>query len=227
MVRWETATFAQKEKFLLSKYSPSSTLVSNRVIEPFYLVDQPPYVSAILNTVQKPWSSELQGRNVLVVHPFSETIVSQYNKHRSGKHLFRREDVLPSFTLKTVKTFMTLAGAPPPHGSWTETLEATKRLIDAMSFQRLLFYSTVACKKRVYNTRRYSQVRLNVETVALTFLNNQTQTFSPTNSFSGALLGRLVFALHLCLSDFKHSVYNMLNLYWFCIYYEYDNYYEY
>ena len=133
MVRWETATFAQKEKFLLSKYSPSSTFVANRVIEPFYLVDQPPYVSAILNTVQKPWSSELQGRNVLVVHPFSETIVSQYNKHRSGKHLFRREDVLPSFTLKTVKTFMTLAGAPPPHGSWTETLEATKRLIDAQA----------------------------------------------------------------------------------------------
>jgi len=28
---------------------------------------------------------------------------------------------------------MTLAGAPPPHGSWTETLEATKRLIDAQA----------------------------------------------------------------------------------------------
>ena len=54
--------------------------------------------------------SELKDRIVLVVHPFSKTIRSQYMKHRSGQLLFSRQDILPEFQLKTVKSIMTLAG---------------------------------------------------------------------------------------------------------------------
>ena len=54
--------------------------------------------------------SELKDRIVLVVHPFSKTIRSQYMKHRRGQLLFSRQDILPEFQLKTVKSIMTLAG---------------------------------------------------------------------------------------------------------------------
>jgi len=48
------------------------------------------------------WTKALRGKNVLVIHPFSELIESQYHKHR--EKLFENPDVLPEFlSLQTVK----------------------------------------------------------------------------------------------------------------------------
>ena len=56
MVRWDSPSFAQKEKVLLSKYAPTAVFVANRVLEPFYFLDQPASVTDVMGTKQKPWS---------------------------------------------------------------------------------------------------------------------------------------------------------------------------
>ena len=48
-----------------------------------------------------PWSSALEGKRVLVVHPYVESITSQYEKY--GDKLFGNRGVLPPFTLSTYR----------------------------------------------------------------------------------------------------------------------------
>ena len=45
---------------------------------------------------QHPWTYSLKGKKILVVHPFSETIESQYKNKK--KKLFKNSEVLPEFT---------------------------------------------------------------------------------------------------------------------------------
>lgn len=53
------------------------------------------------------WSSALKGKKVLLIHPFEETILTQYKKRGL---LFKDSDILPEFELKTLKAVQTLAG---------------------------------------------------------------------------------------------------------------------
>jgi len=107
-----------REDVVLRRFLPSSTVVGNRALEPFYF--------------QRPWSAQLRNKTVLVVHPFTETIRSQYAKRLNGARFFDNGDVLPILReLKVVRAFTTLADAPKPHASWSESLDEMKRLIDA------------------------------------------------------------------------------------------------
>lgn len=68
-----------------------------------------------------PWSAALKGKKVLVIHPFTETIRSQYQKREK---IFPGTDVLPEFELKTLKAVQTLAGNKDDRFSnWFEALE--------------------------------------------------------------------------------------------------------
>lgn len=51
-----------------------------------------------------PWSSALAGKKVLVVHPFEDSILSQYQNYDK---LFADPRVLPKFELKTLKAVQT------------------------------------------------------------------------------------------------------------------------
>lgn len=55
-----------------------------------------------------PWSRVLNGKNVLVIHPFVETIKRQYEEKRHL--LFENKDVLPDFNLLTIKAIQTIGG---------------------------------------------------------------------------------------------------------------------
>lgn len=57
-------------------------------------------------TSDRPWTRILEGKKVVVVHPFSVTIRSQYDNNR--EKLFENPDVLPKFELRTVRTPVTL-----------------------------------------------------------------------------------------------------------------------
>jgi hypothetical protein len=59
-----------------------------------------------------PWSKELAGRKVLVVHPFSRTLKHQYENVRH--HLFANKDILPDFDLLTLTPFMEVIRYPLP-----------------------------------------------------------------------------------------------------------------
>lgn len=81
-----------------------------------YLLNLEPW-----NAPACPWSAALKGKKVLVIHPFSETIRSQYQKREK---IFPGTDILPEFELKTLKAVQTLAGNKDDRFStWFEALE--------------------------------------------------------------------------------------------------------
>lgn len=77
----------------------------------------------------RPWTSALEGKRVLVVHPFAEQIASQYATKR-GK-LFSNPDILPEFSLRTVKAVQSLGGSNGQgFSSWFEALEWMEKEMD-------------------------------------------------------------------------------------------------
>ncbi len=81
------------------------------------LVDLEPYEHA------NPWSEVLEGKKVLLVHPFERTIQEQYARREL---LFKDPRVLPKFELKTIRAVQTVAGHPTSFGNWFEALDYMK-----------------------------------------------------------------------------------------------------
>lgn len=78
---------------------------------------------------KKPWSRVLEGKKVLVVHPFSDDIIAQYNNHR--EQLFENKSVLPKFaSLRVVKAVQSLGGDSHGFKDWFEALEWMKQEMD-------------------------------------------------------------------------------------------------
>lgn len=78
-----------------------------------------------------PWSLALAGKKVLVIHPFAETIRSQYQRKEK---IWDNPDILPDFTLITLKAVQTITGANSEFRDWAEALGYMKRQIDAIDF---------------------------------------------------------------------------------------------
>lgn len=72
------------------------------------------------------WTRALEGKKVLVVHPFTETIEHQYLKRKS---LFEN-NLLPAFELKTIQAVQSIAGVKTEFADWFEALESMKNKID-------------------------------------------------------------------------------------------------
>lgn len=78
---------------------------------------------------KNPWSRALEGKKVLVIHPFSEDIIAQYNNHR--EQLFENKSVLPKFaSLRVVKAVQSLGGDSNGFKDWFEALEWMKQEMD-------------------------------------------------------------------------------------------------
>ncbi len=85
-------------------------------IEPFFL--------------SNPWTRAFEGKKVLVIHPFSETIEQQYLK----RELLFENNLLPRFELKTIKAVQSIAGEITEFRDWFEALESMKNKIDATDY---------------------------------------------------------------------------------------------
>ncbi len=97
------------EQYYLNKYG------SDR-LETAYLLDIEPW-----SAPSNPWSAALKDKKVLVIHPFSETIESQYKKREL---IFPGTDILPEFELKTLKAVQTIAGEKDDRfETWFDALE--------------------------------------------------------------------------------------------------------
>ena len=97
----------------------SSVLTEAKKIQLMYL---DPYWS------KKPWSRVLEGKKVLVVHPFAESIKSQYEKR---KYLFKVQDTLPDFkSLEVIKAIQSIGGESNGYKDWFEALEYMMSEID-------------------------------------------------------------------------------------------------
>jgi hypothetical protein len=78
-----------------------------------------------------PWSHALEGRRVVVVHPFADSIRAQYAKRAL---LFRDPRVLPDFELHTVQAVQSIAGNPVEHESWFAALDSMCEQIRRIDF---------------------------------------------------------------------------------------------
>lgn len=79
----------------------------------------------------QPWSKALEGKKVLVIHPFEKSIKAQYAKR---KLIWDNPDVLPDFELKTIKAVQTIAGEKAPFKDWFEALDYMKAQMDATDY---------------------------------------------------------------------------------------------
>jgi hypothetical protein len=108
------------EEYLLYRHLRRVTRVQLAALEP--------YLSA------HPWSETLEGRRVLVVHPFSRSIESQYHNHR--QKLFNDGRVLPKFrSLATIQAVQTIAGNKSQYSNWFEALKSMKVAMDAADYE--------------------------------------------------------------------------------------------
>ena len=78
------------------------------------------------------WSRHLKGKRVLVIHPFADTIVSQYQNRTK---IFPTSDMLPEFELFTVKAVQTAAGQVDSRfKDWFDALEYMLEKVMSTSF---------------------------------------------------------------------------------------------
>ncbi len=70
----------------------------------------------------RPWTKALEGRRILVVHPFVDSIRKQYEKNRDK--LFANKDILPEFELHTIRAVQTVANTKCEFKDWFEALES-------------------------------------------------------------------------------------------------------
>jgi hypothetical protein len=106
------------EDRVVQEFCPRATLVPLRSIEPYYC--------------ERPWSRALRGRNVLVIHPFADSIQEQYEHKR--QLLFDNEGILPPFDLHLIRAVQSAAGEAPDFDSWFAALESMKASMDAMPY---------------------------------------------------------------------------------------------
>ena len=70
---------------------------------------------------EKPFTAALRGKKVVVIHPYSESIEQQYARREL---LFDNPNVLPEFTLRTVKAVQTIGGQNDDRfATWFDALE--------------------------------------------------------------------------------------------------------
>lgn len=110
-------TWRKEEKFFEKELS-HTIKIRLRDIEPYYHQD--------------PWSEILEGKKVLVIHPFSESIIKQYNNNR--ELLFKDPRILPKFELSTIKAVQSIAGNRPGYKTWFEALDFMKKQIEKEDF---------------------------------------------------------------------------------------------
>lgn len=109
--------FLPQEKELLKEYCSNAKLIEAKYTEPYYH--------------NNPWTKELKGKRVLVIHPFTESIKNQYGKREL---LFEDKDTLPEFELLTIKAVQSIAGNEVDFNSWVEALDYMKSEINKLDF---------------------------------------------------------------------------------------------
>lgn len=81
---------------------------------------------------EKPWSRGLKQKKVLVIHPFIDSIKSQYLKR---KKIYTRKEILPEFeSLECIKAVQSIAGQKTEYRDWFEALESMQNKISKCDF---------------------------------------------------------------------------------------------
>lgn len=110
---WNSSEY---EGAAISEFCPKATLMPLISLEPYYF--------------ENPWSKSLNGKKVLVIHPFAKTIEKQYANH---SQLFENKDVLPDFDLILFKAENTISGHEK-FKNWFEVFDYSCEQISKIDF---------------------------------------------------------------------------------------------
>jgi len=110
--------FKPGENFIVNTYCKLAKLTKLEGLEPYFF--------------DQPWSRLLKDKRVLVIHPFQDSITHQYNSKRTL--LFPDTEVLPSFSLFTLKATQSIANNQTRFSNWFEALEFMYQQIDKFDF---------------------------------------------------------------------------------------------
>jgi len=110
--------YNEGEDYICRNYCKDAILSHLKDLEPYYHVN--------------PWSYALKDKNVLVIHPFEDTIRNQYINNRTK--LFENKEVLPKFNLITLKAVQTIAGNNNDFDNWFEAYNSMCEKIDKIDF---------------------------------------------------------------------------------------------
>lgn len=107
------------EDYVIREYMPESSVTRMAFLEPWQTLFWG-------SRETKPWAGALKGKRVLVIHPFVETIRQQYqnNREKLFMNLYGKDEILPEFTLLTLKSVQTQAGTEDSRfQNWFEALQ--------------------------------------------------------------------------------------------------------
>lgn len=106
------------EESVVMPYMPNVIRVPLYALEPYYF--------------DNPWTPALEGKKVLVVHPFEDTIRKQ---HEWYELLFEDKRLTPKYELQILKAVQSIAGNKPAEfDDWFQALDWMKTEIDKRDF---------------------------------------------------------------------------------------------
>jgi len=105
------------EDYIIEKFCPRATLVPLESLEPYFF--------------EVPWSAELAGKKVLVIHPFEDSITIQV---KNRDKLFENKLILPKFHLITLKSVQSHVYNETEFQSWFDALDLMKKKIQRIDF---------------------------------------------------------------------------------------------
>lgn len=112
-------SYLKLEKYIEKSISHCKKVSSSGVLTPFLW--------------DLPWTKILENKNILVIHPFTDSIQLQYEKNR--QNLFANNNVLPQFkNLYLIKAVQSIAGSKTQYNTWFDALKYMEDEIDKVDF---------------------------------------------------------------------------------------------
>jgi hypothetical protein len=113
----------REEEGMFKRHTPNAQLIDLQCLSPFLF--------------RFPWSAALEGKRILVVHPFKKSIRTQYMENR--QNLFKDKKVLPAFSsLEIVGAVQSIGGENKEFTDWFAALDSMKSKIDNCDFDLAL-----------------------------------------------------------------------------------------
>lgn len=100
--------------WLVNTYCPNAHYIRLWGLEPYHH--------------KNPWSKNLEGKNVLVIHPFEKSI---HHNYKNREKLFKNPEVLPEFNLLTIKAEQNLSNTS---SNYFESIQRTIDKIHQVDF---------------------------------------------------------------------------------------------
>jgi hypothetical protein len=111
-------SWRREENILEAYFTPGYKKVRLLYLEPFFN--------------NNPWTRVLEGKRVLVIHPFAKQIERQYKNKRLL--LFNNQSVLPIFTLITIPAVQSIGGDCGTYKTWFDALDWMKSEMDKVDY---------------------------------------------------------------------------------------------